>query len=707
MAIEDKDKQRLDSELEKNESSASEQEDSQQPVGEDSSDMVEQAASVPDEKESEIPQPVTEQVEQPLPEDKADPDPEETVEKPDALSEESTDKAEGTNMHSDAVSQQEHSPAVQDQKKEVSDSDEKESHDGDADHEEEVVELDYSSYNKKQLVQVLEALLKEEDYSKLGRILKEIKPVYDEILHGEKDTALQKFIEGGGEADGFEFTYDELDHRFTAAYNELRDRRSKFYNSLEEQKERNLAAKMAILEKLRAIVDSDETQASVKEIKDIQEEWKNVGPVPPQQVKNLWANYNALIDRYYDKRSIYFELKELDRKKNLEVKNEIVDKAERLSQLENIKDAIKDLNDLHEEFKHVGPVPADEQEALWQRFKAASDAVYARRKEFYDSLKDELNKNLEAKQVLADKVQEFLDFNSEKITDWNAKTKEILELQKQWEAIGGLPRDAAKAVNKQFWNAFKSFFNHKGQFFKKIEESRLDNLKKKEALVEKAETLKDSEDFGGTAEALKTLQRQWKEIGPVPERYRNQVYDKFKAACDHFFNRKRESAGQSEQEFEQNLKKKKAIIDELQKLIDAGNVEFEALEQYIEEWSSIGFVPKNSIKSIQNKLVEVVEAAIEKSGFSEDEENRLRFSAKFSKIKFGPNADRMIQKKENSLRRQIAKLENDISLWKNNMSFFADSKTADKLKADVSKKIENASKELQDLEDQLRAITNL
>ncbi|MCC5928841.1 MAG: DUF349 domain-containing protein [Cyclobacteriaceae bacterium] len=705
MAIEDKDKQRLDSDLEKTESSASENEDSQNTAEENSSDTEKNVSTESETHETEKTDSDADQELQAIEADAPEPAPEEAVENTEALSEESTQITEENEIQADTQPTGSQPVADNAEESKEAGTEDKETQEPE-EHEEETVELDYTSYSKKQLVQVLEALLKEEDYSKLGRILKEVKPVYDEMLQTEKDAALRKFVEGGGEADGFEFTFDELDHRFTAAYNELRERRSKFYNSLEEQKERNLAAKMAILEKLRGIVDSDETQASVKEIKDIQEEWKNVGPVPPQQVKNLWANYNALIDRYYDKRSIYFELKELDRKKNLEIKNEIVDKAERLSQLDNIKDAIKDLNDLHEEFKHVGPVPADEQEALWQRFKTASDAVYARRKEFYDSLKDELNKNLEAKQVLADKVQEFSDFNSDKITDWNAKTKAILELQKQWEAIGGLPREAAREVNKKFWNAFKSFFNHKGQFFKKIEESRLDNLKQKEALVEKAEAVKDSEDFAGTAEELKNLQRQWKEIGPVPERFRNQVYDKFKAACDHFFNRKRESTGQSEKEYEQNLKKKKAICEEIQKLIDSDSIKFEDLEQYIEDWSSIGFVPKNSMKSIQNKLVEVIEAAIEKAGFSEEEENKLRFSAKFSKIKFGPNADRMIQKKENSLRRQIAKLENDISLWKNNMSFFAESKTADKLKADVSKKIERASKELEELEEQLRAITN-
>ncbi len=579
--------------------------------------------------------------------------------------------------------------------------------DEEKEHEDDQHELDYSGYNKKQLVQVLETQLKENDYSTIGRILKEIKPVFDEIVNAEKETAYKKFIEEGGEADGFQYSPDENDTRFLAAYNELRERRHSYYNSLEQQKEKNLATKLTILEKLRDLIDADETLASIKEIKSIQEQWKSVGPVPPQQVKSLWANYNALVDRYYDKRSIYFELKELDRKKNLELKLEICEKAEKLVEVENIKEAIKTLNDLHEEFKHTGPVPLEEQEALWQRFKTASDNIYARRKDFYEKLKDELLINLKAKEELADKVQTYADFQSEKISDWNAITKEIIELQKAWETIGGLPRESAKAVNKKFWSAFKSFFNHKGAFFKKVEESRSENLKLKEELVAKADALKNSEDFNTTAEELKSLQRQWKEIGPVPEKHRNEVYEKFKAACDHFFNRKRENSGNVEKEFDANLKKKKAICEKIEQMASTGSVDIAATKAMLEEWAGIGFVPKNAIKSIQNRLAEAVDAAIEKSDSSDDEAHKIKFSAMFSKIKYGPNADKMLQKKENALRRQIAKLENDIDLWKNNLSFFAESKTADKLKAEFNIKIEKATAELESLEDQLRTISSI
>lgn len=572
------------------------------------------------------------------------------------------------------------------------------------DHDEEH-HLDYSGYSKTQLVQAIESQLKNTDMSEIGKILKEIKPAFDDIHEHEKEEAFQRYLEEGGDKDGFEYKGDELDSRFLEAYNKLRDQRHHFYNDLEKQKDQNLAKKQAVLEKLREIVDSDETVASMKELKDIQDEWKATGPVAPQHLKSLWANYNALIDRFYDKRSIYFELKELDRKKNLEAKLELCEKAEKLEG-EDIKEAIKQLNELHEEFKHLGPVPKEDQEAVWKRFKTASDAVYARRKEYYESLKEDLKMNQMAKESLAEKVQMFVSFDSEKISDWNHKTKEILELQKQWEAIGGLPRETAKKINKQFWSAFKTFFNHKGQFFKKIEKARQENLKLKEELVAQAEALKDSEDFAQTAEKLKELQRNWKDIGPVPEKFRNEIYNKFKAACDHFFNRKRQGENSQEKDYVENLKKKEALCEEIEKMTADNAVDLDKLDDILEEWGKIGFVPKHDIKRIQERYLDAISGAAEKTDLDEEAQQRLRYMAQFSKLKSGPNAQKIIQKKENSLRRQIAKLENDIDLWKNNLNFFAESKTADKLKQEFNEKIDKATEELHDLEEQLRAISN-
>ena len=577
----------------------------------------------------------------------------------------------------------------------------------DAMHKEEQKRLDYSNYSKKQMVQVLESLLKEDDYSQVNRILKEIKNPYELIVNSEQKKAFEKYKTDGGEKDGFEYRSDELDQRYQKAFGLLKERKNKYFNSLEKQKEQNLNTKLEILEKIRELVDSEETGVSIKTLKELQKQWKEVGQIASAQVKGLWANYNALLDRFYDQRSIYFELKELDRKKNYDLKLELCEKAEKLADEENIREAIKHLNELHEEFKHIGPVPKEDQEVIWGQFKAASDKIYSRRKDFYEKLKGELKINEEAKVALVEKLVPFSEFSSDKISDWNSKTKELVAIQREWEAIGSLPKEKAKSINKQFWTAFKSFFNKKGQFFKKIEEVRRENLKLKQDLVAKAESLKDSEDFRKTSDELKQLQKEWKDIGPVPEKYRNEVYLQFKKACDSFFERRRANSGKVEKDYEENLKKKQLLCEELEKMVESGKFDIDQLKSLEEEWGKIGFVPKADIRTIQKRYIDLVEKVADKVDLPEAEKHKIRFLAQFNNMNYGPGAEREIQKKEGALRRQISNLENDINLWKNNLDFFAASKNADKLKKDFLIKIDKASAQAKSLKEQLKVIMNI
>lgn len=602
---------------------------------------------------------------------------------------------------------------VQNSREETSDEersgkDESDDNDENEESDEDDRQEDYSNYSKKQLATVLAGLTKEDNIKKIERVLKEVKPHYDELRDAEREEALQRFIaEGGDEAD-FAYKPDDLDIKFDADYTLLRERRNKHFASIEKQKEDNLSAKNQLLEQLRKLVDDEETTASMDELKKIQSEWKKIGQIPAGQVKTLWANYNALLDRFYDNRSIYFELKELDRKKNLEAKLELCDRAEKLQQETNLKNAIKELNELHEEFRHIGPVPQEDQEPLWQRFKAASDALYDRRREFIDKLKGELHENMIAKKALGDEVQAFLTFDSDRINEWNEKTKEILVLQKRWEAIGGLPKDKAKAVNKHFWGGFKGFFANKNAFFKKLEGQRGENLKKKEALVQEAEALKDSQDWDKTSEALKRIQAEWRTIGPVPEKFRNSVFAQFKKACDHFFEQKRAKNKEVNKEFEENLAKKTAICEAIEKLAEEKSSDVDKLEVLFDEYQTIGFVPRNAIKSIQNRFNDAVNKFLERAeGLSEEEKHNIRLTIKFSKLKNSPNANRKLHQKEGEIRKHISNLENDIVLWKNNLEFFANSKTADKLKEDFDIKIEKAKAELEELKEQLHVIRNI
>jgi len=564
---------------------------------------------------------------------------------------------------------------------------------------------DYSHLSKKELVDVVKELVKNDDFKKSDAILKEIKPLMDEIRTQEKTAALIRFKEAGGTDDDFEYRLDELDHAYEATLKLLRDRRNQFYKNQEEQRADNLRKKNEILEQLRALIDGEDSPHAFQAFKELQSRWKQVGPVPMSNIKTLWANYNALIDRFYDHRSIYFELKELDRKKNLEAKLELCAKAERLSEVSVIKDAVRELNDLHYEFKHIGPVPKEDQENVWQRFKKASDEVYARRDAYVAGLQAELQKNLEAKSQLLTDIESFASFTSDRIKDWNQKTQLVLELQKKWDGIGAVPRAKAKELNKKFWTAFKSFFHNKGAFFKKLDEDRGNNLKAKQELVKRAHELKASEDWAKTSQELIELQKKWKDIGPVPEKQREKIYKEFKEACDFFFEQRRGTQEKADHEQDENLKKKEAIIEELLSAAKQKTGSLEALHELQVQFNEIGFVPKNVMASVKSRYHEATAKYIESiGGLNADDKDRVTLEAQLINLRNDPQAERKIYYKEQTLRKQITKAENDLAVLRNNLEFFGRSKNAEKLKEEFTGKIEEAHRHLIQLKNQLKLL---
>jgi len=564
---------------------------------------------------------------------------------------------------------------------------------------------DYSTLSKKELVDVVKELVKSDDFKKTDAILKEVKSLFDEIRGHERAEALIRFKNEGGLEDDFEYRLDEFDHVFDATLKLLRDKRNQFYKSQEETKTENLRKKNEILEHLRVLIDGEDSPNSFQVFKDLQHQWKQVGPVPMANIKTLWANYNALIDRFYDHRSIYFELKELDRKKNLEAKLEICSKAERLNEVILIKDAVRELNELHHEFKHIGPVPKDDQENVWQRFKKASDEVYAKRDAFVAGLQVELSKNLELKSQLLLEIESFASFTTDRIKDWNQKTQQILELQKKWDGVGAVPRAKAKELNKKFWGAFKTFFHNKGIFFKKLDEERSNNLKAKQDLVNRALELKVSEDWSQTSQELIELQKKWKDIGPVPEKQRDKIYKEFKEACDFFFEHRRGTQEKADQEQDENYKRKEAIIQELLTAAKEKTGTLEALQQLQADYNSIGFVPKNVMASTKSRFNEATNKYIESiGGVSGDERERITLEAQLITLRNDPQADRKIYHKEQALRKQITKAENDLAILRNNLEFFGRSKNAEKLKEEFNGKIEEAHQHLLQLKNQLKLL---
>ncbi|MGM0947207.1 MAG: DUF349 domain-containing protein [Bacteroidota bacterium] len=617
---------------------------------------------------------------------------------------EETAKTEDSSNSTKLEEEEKNQPEVSSEKAETSSEDEKDSaedtEETEEDHSEE--ELDLTDLDKSQLLEVLKDKVKgEAAVMKIDRVVNEIKAAFDEFTSKEREEAFEKFKAEGGVEDDFDFRPSEEEREFNQYYFEFRKQVSTLRKEAERQKEKNLETKTDILNRLRELVDGEETTLSMNAIKAIQEEWKAIGPVPSSQNRSLWASYNALMDRFYDNRSIYFELKELDRKKNLESKLELCEKAEALKTVPDLKEAIKSLNELHEEFKHIGPVPRDEQEALWQRFKSASDAVYDRRKEFYDSQKEVFKKNQTEKEALIEKLNAFKDFKADRIKDWNTKTKEILEIQKAWEKIGQVPRESGREINKAFWSGFKQFFHQKNLFFKELDEIRASNQSKAEELIKKAEELKDSTDWQSTANDLIKLQQEWKKLGPTPEKSRDALYKRFKNACDEFFENRRSSNKQANSEYEANYKAKQEVCQEIIAAAAGEEPGEQELTDLVGKFNEIGFVPRKNMKEIQAQFKAAVDTYLEKLNPDNFDREDFLFRLNLNRIQSDPNAVKTFNKKEHGIRKQISDLENNITLWKTNLEFFAASKTADKLKDQFDVKIQKAEEEIEKLKKRL------
>jgi len=561
-------------------------------------------------------------------------------------------------------------------------------------------EEEISSLSKNALLVFLQKKVQGNNPFKLDKVVHEIKAAFDEFTNKEKEEALEKFKAEGGTDDDFDFRPSDEEREFNTHYYEFKKQLGNLRKEAERQKDTNLQLKTDLLNKLRDLVDGEETTLSITTIKDIQDTWKSIGQVPAAQNRSVWASYNALMDRFYDNRSIYFELKELDRKKNLEIKTELCEKAEALKNVKDLKDAIKSLNDLHEEYKHIGPVPRDEQENLWQRFKGASDAVYDRRKNFYEGQKEVFQKNQDEKEVLIEKLKTFGDFKASRIREWNIKTKEILEIQKAWEKIGPVTRESGKEINKSFWAGFKHFFHNKNLFFKELDEIRATNQAKAEELITSAAELAESSDWQNTANALVKLQQEWKKLGPTPEKHRDALYKRFKSACDTFFDNRRNANQQSNAEFEDNFKKKQEICQRIVQLATDSPSE-EALTELVSTYNEVGFVPRKSIKEIAAEFKTAVDTCLEKLGSAGAGREDFLFRLNLNQIQSDPNAAKTLNRKEHGIRKQISELENNITLWKNNLEFFASSKTADKLKDQFDIKIQKAEEEVDKLKKKL------
>ena len=600
---------------------------------------------------------------------------------------------------------------------------------GDEYAEDEVAEetVDLSELDKFGLVALLNRelslLQKGEDltiqvFRRLDALLKEFRPILDNFKSTEQSAALQKFIAENGSEDGFEYRPDPETSLLDDLKNKLKAERAKFFKQLDKAKEDNFNLKTSLLQRLRELVETEENKesddsnmkASWQDFKKIQEEWRSAGNINSPHNGTLWATYNALVDRYFNIRNMFFELKELDRKRNAEVKAELCEKVEAIAASVESSGYSKQLLDeaLHnfEEYKHVGPAPKEEQEALWQRFKAALDKIYEAKRSQVSEQRKQAAEVYDLKSKIYEEIVPFTVFSSGSINEWNAKTKELLAYQTKWEEIkGGMPREEGKVLSKKFWSALKTFFNNKGEFFRQLEAKREVNLRAKTDLCEQAEEiLRSGEDTPQNTQLIIELQKKWKTIGQVPEKYKDSIFARFKTACDAYFDKKRGKNQAQEKEFEDNLAKKADLCTRIETMAEESDANLEQLNAFKAEWKGIGFVPRAEMQSIQKRFIAAINKYVSAIGkLSTKEKEIVILQSEVDAVK-GGDTDRNLYRKENDLRKKVTQLEESISLWKNNIQFFAKSKSSDKLKADFEKKIAQAEDQLAELKHQLKIL---
>lgn len=502
---------------------------------------------------------------------------------------------------------------------------------------------------------------------------------------------------------------DEFEVRFNKAFQQYKDSKAKFIEALEAQKQKNLESKNQIIEGLRNLIETESNLKTLNDkFKELQEQWKNIGPVPQNESTNLWQNYHFYVEKFFDIIRLNKEAREMDYKKNLERKLELCEKAESLLLVDSINQSFKDLQSLHEQWKEIGPVPEDKKEEVWERFKAASDQINARRKEFYDKLFAEEQNNYNAKVVLCEQAEELVSHSSEAVKEYNEVSDKLTELLNIWKTLGPAPGK----LNDEIWNRFKStldkFFTQKKEYFQQIKDTQMQNYNQKLNLAIQAEGIANRTDWKQATAEMLNLQSEWKTIGATPRKYSDQIWKRFRAACDKFFEAKSNYFNNIQEIEAENLRKKEELIQKIltHEFSDDRNANMEALKEYQNEWIAIGFVPKKEKDRIYTEYREALNKRFADLKISAEDMRHNRFRNKIDNILNNPNAEKMIDKEKNFLKNKLTQLKEDISLWENNLGFFSNSKNAEIITAEFRKKIEAAKEEIKDLEYKIKMMNN-
>ncbi|MBO8428717.1 MAG: DUF349 domain-containing protein, partial [Bacteroidetes bacterium] len=497
-----------------------------------------------------------------------------------------------------------------------------------------VIDLpDYSNKTLKEIIEIFRQMLDKGDQQEMYKNADALKAAFYKILKKEKiaagvfnlPVAALQNTEDSAEGENAEVSgaageqaeesaanpYVELERGFKELYAAYKQSRASYLQNLEKVKEENLQKKLQIIEELKELVEkAEDVNSTFPAFRELQNRWKEISLVPQSKARDLWESYQHCVERFYDYIKINNEFRDLDFKKNLELKTELCEKAEALGQEPNVVNAFKELQKLHEEWKELGPVAKEYRESIWERFKNATSVVNKRHQSFFENLKQDQKQNLIKKTALCEQAESIAASHCEDSNGWNKLSKQMEDLQTEWKKIGF----AAKKDNQKIYDRFRAacdkFYNAKREYYLNFKSSMRENLAHKEELCEKAEALSSSEDWKGTTEKLIELQKEWKEIGPVARKQAELVWKRFRSACDIFFENKARYFGEQDAKYEENLAAKSALIEELRayKVSDSKDDNIAAMKSFLARWNDIGFVPFKEKERIQKEWNEAMES---------------------------------------------------------------------------------------------------
>ena len=566
-------------------------------------------------------------------------------------------------------------------------------------------------------VEPVQKLTKEEILAKLKEVVADVenvaKPEIDGLkqsfykLHNaEQDAARKLFIENGGAAENFVPQTDCVEEEFKNIMSVIKEKRSALTAELEKQKEMNLQVKLSIIEELKELVESpDDANKSYTEFKKLQQQWNEVKLVPQAKVNELWKNYQLYVEKFYDLLKLNNEFREYDFKKNLEIKTHLCEAAEKLADEADVVSAFHQLQKLHQEFRDTGPVAKELRDEIWARFKAASTTVNRRHQQHFEALKEVEQHNLDQKTVICE-IIEAIDYKElTNFASWESKTQEVIALQNKWKTIGFAPQKMNVKIFERFRKACDEFFRKKGEFFKTLKEGMNENLEKKRALCEKAEALKDSTDWKATADELTKLQKEWKTIGPVAKKYSDAVWKRFISACDYFFEQKNKATSSQRSVEQENLEKKKNIIEKLNAIDDQMDTEeaTQLVRDLMKEWNGIGHVPFKEKDRIYKQYHSQVDKLFERFNISASNKKLSNFKSTISSIQEG--SPQALYREREKLVRAFDNMKNELQTYENNLGFLTtSSKKGNSLLTEINRKVEKLKADIELVKEKIKVV---